>query len=69
VLLEKLKLKIKKENAPNAPGMLSKHYAPRLFLKVMLIHKGFPEKNWIITFKDKIESTTVIHKVCPKRAT
>jgi L-threonylcarbamoyladenylate synthase len=22
------KIKIKKENAPNAPGMLSKHYAP-----------------------------------------
>jgi hypothetical protein len=29
VLLEKLKLKIKKK-APNAPGMLSKHYARRL---------------------------------------
>jgi L-threonylcarbamoyladenylate synthase len=32
-VIGKIKIKNKEENAPNAPGMLSKHYAPRLLLK------------------------------------
>jgi L-threonylcarbamoyladenylate synthase len=66
-VIGKIKIKNKEENAPNAPGMLSKHYAPATttFLKsdVAQFIKGFPEKRiGLLLFKDKIESATVIHQ-------
>jgi L-threonylcarbamoyladenylate synthase len=66
-VIGKIQIKNKKENAPDAPGMLSKHYAPvtSTFLKsdVAKFIKGFPEKRiGLLLFKEKIESTTVIHQ-------
>jgi L-threonylcarbamoyladenylate synthase len=66
-VIGKIQIKNKKESAPNAPGMLSKHYAPATttFLKsdVAQFINGFPEKRiGLLLFKDKIKSTTVIHQ-------
>jgi L-threonylcarbamoyladenylate synthase len=66
-VIGKIQIKNKKESAPNAPGMLSKHYAPATttFLKsdVAQFINGFPEKRiGLLLFKDKIKSATVIHQ-------
>jgi L-threonylcarbamoyladenylate synthase len=66
-VIGKIQIKNKKESAPNAPGMLSKHYAPTTttFLKsdVAKFIKRFPEKRiGLLLFRQKIESTTVIHQ-------
>jgi L-threonylcarbamoyladenylate synthase len=67
-VIGKVKIQNKKESAPNAPGMLSKHYSPTTmtFLKndVVEFIKEFREKRiGLLLFKEKIESTTVIPEV------
>jgi L-threonylcarbamoyladenylate synthase len=67
-VIGKIKIKNKEENAPNAP-VIKALCTATTFKRCSTIQKAFLKK-LIITFKDKIESATVIHQeVCPKRAT
>ncbi len=66
-VIGKIQIKNKKENAPDAPGMLSKHYAPATatFLEsdVAVFIKNFPEKRiGFLLFDKKIESSIVSHQ-------
>jgi L-threonylcarbamoyladenylate synthase len=66
-VIGKVEIKNKKENAPDAPGMLTKHYAPTTptFLEsdVAKFIKRFPEKKiGLILFNKKIDSKNVIHQ-------
>ncbi|MGO4817443.1 L-threonylcarbamoyladenylate synthase [Flavobacterium sp. W22_SRS_FP1] len=66
-VIGKIQIKNKKESAPHAPGMLSKHYAPVtptfLINDVAEFIKEFPERRiGLLLFKDKVESTSLIHQ-------
>lgn len=64
-VIGKIQIKNNKENAPDAPGMLSRHYAPATttFLEsdVAQFIKGFPDKKiGLLLFKERIENTGVM---------
>lgn len=66
-VIGKIEIKNKKENAPDAPGMLSRHYAPATttFLEsdVAQFIKRFPEKKiGLLLFNERIENAGVIHQ-------
>ncbi|MFV7236050.1 L-threonylcarbamoyladenylate synthase [Flavobacterium sp. ZB4R12] len=66
-VIGKIQIKNKKENAPDAPGMLSRHYAPATatFLEsdVAQFIKGFPDKKiGLLLFKKRIENASVMHQ-------
>ena len=66
-IIGKIKIKNKKENAPNAPGMLSRHYAPATatFLErdVKQFINKFPDKKiGLLLFKKRIENGGVMHQ-------
>ena len=66
-VIGKVQIKNKKENAPDAPGMLSKHYAPATatFLEgdVAQFIKGFSDaKIGLLLFSERIENAGVIHQ-------
>lgn len=63
----KIKVKNKEEVAPNAPGMLSRHYAPStttyLENDVQKFIEQFPNQRiGILTFKNKIENASVVYQ-------
>jgi L-threonylcarbamoyladenylate synthase len=62
-----IKIKNKEESAPDAPGMLSKHYAPltATFLETDVEEsiKSFPDKKiGILLFSNKIDAPNSIHQ-------
>jgi L-threonylcarbamoyladenylate synthase len=66
-VIGKIQIKNKKENAPDAPGMLSRHYAPATatFLEsdVAQFIKGFPSKKiGLLLFKERIENSSAMHQ-------
>lgn len=66
-VIGKIQIKNKKENAPDAPGMLSRHYAPATatFLEsdVAQFIKGFPDKKiGLLLFNERIENASVMHQ-------
>ena len=66
-VIGKIQVKNKEEVAPNAPGMLSRHYAPStttyLENDVRNFIKQFPNQRiGLLTFKDKIENASVVYQ-------
>lgn len=66
-VIGKIQIKNKKDNAPDAPGMLSRHYAPATatFLEsdVAQFIKGFPSKKiGLLLFKERIENSSAMHQ-------
>ena len=66
-VIGKIEVKNKAEVAPNAPGMLSRHYAPstRTYLEndVQKFIEQFPnQKIGVLTFKNKIENASVVYQ-------
>jgi len=66
-VIGKIQVKNKEEVAPNAPGMLSRHYAPAtttyLENDVQQFVEQFPNQRiGVLTFKNKIESASVIYQ-------
>ncbi len=66
-VIGKVTIKNKKDTAPDAPGMLSRHYAPTTttYLKndVASFIDDFPnQKIGLILFKDKIKHDKVVHQ-------
>jgi L-threonylcarbamoyladenylate synthase len=66
-VIGKIQVKNKAEVAPNAPGMLSRHYAPStttyLENDVQKFVEQFPNQRiGILTFKNKIENASVVYQ-------
>jgi len=66
-VIGQIRIKNKQENAPNAPGMLSKHYAPLtptfLSIDVAEFIKPFTDKKiGLLLFKEKITTGSVHHQ-------
>ncbi|WP_298391785.1 L-threonylcarbamoyladenylate synthase, partial [Hydrotalea sp.] len=66
-VIGKLKIITKNETTPDAPGMLSKHYAPitKTFLTSdvnELIKKHFGKKIGLLLFDQKIPDATILHQ-------
>lgn len=65
-VIGQIQIKNKKENAPHAPGMLSKHYAPVtstfLSIDVAQFIRSFPDKKiGLLLFKEKITAAAAVH--------
>lgn len=66
-VIGKIQVKNKAEVAPNAPGMLSRHYAPStttyLENDVQKFVEQFPNQRiGVLTFKNKIENASVVYQ-------
>jgi L-threonylcarbamoyladenylate synthase len=66
-VIGKIQVKNKAEVAPNAPGMLSRHYAPStttyLENDIQKFIEQFPNQRiGILTFKNKIENASVVYQ-------
>jgi len=66
-VIGKIQIKNKKENAPDAPGMFSRHYAPATatFLEsdVAQFIKRFPDKKiGLLLFNERVENAIVFHQ-------